>query len=360
MLKRVPFYMMAFLGSCIMITGCAGGCGGGQGVKRINGGGATFVDPIMQKWSAVYKEKKGIEIDYKKTGSGNGIQQVTARTLDFGCSDAPMNKEQTETAKKEGGDVVHVPVVMGAVALIYNLPGIDKQLILDSKVIADIYLGNIKNWDHEAILALNPELKGKLPASPIVPVYRAESSGTTNIFTEYLNKAGKDFPASMVSSAPKWPQIGTGQNGNDGIAAFVSNNANTIGYVEVFFAQKNNIKFAKLTNKKGTLVSPDDEGAVAAAAVAGLANPPTKEPHSLHELTFSLTDTDGDKAYPICGISYAILYKKQPKDKGKVIVEFLKWASTEGQEFSKDLGYSPLPDALRKQIGARLDQVQFE
>jgi len=354
---------IGFVKACALLLAISC-CGCSKGPKRINGGGATFVDPIMQKWSAVYKDEKGLEIDYKKSGSGNGIQQMTARTLDFGCTDAPMSKEQTEAAGKEGGEVIHLPVVMGAVVVVYNLPSIDKQLVLDGKTLADIYLGNIKTWDHEAIVALNKDLKGKLPSIAIVPVYRAESSGTTKIFTEYLAKVSEAFKNSSVgvSTEPKWPQIGTGQQGNDGIAGFVGNTANvgSIGYVEIYYAQKNNIKFAKLKNKKGNEISANEDGVVAAAAEAGMATAPTKEPYTLHELTYSLTDTDGDKAYPICGISYAILYKKQPKDKGKIIVDFLKWATTDGQKYSNDLGYAPLPDELRKKIHARLDQVQLD
>ena len=340
------------------ISGC-----GSKDVKRINGGGATFVHPIMEKWSAVYKEAKGVEIDYKKSGSGNGIQQMTSKTFDFGCTDAPMNKEQTETAQKEGGEVIHVPVTMGAVVLIYNLPGLEQQLILDGKTIADIYLGNVKTWDDPAIGELNPELKGKLPKTPIIPVYRAESSGTTKIFTEYLSKSNEQFAKQIgASTEPKWPQVGIGQNGNDGIAGHIKRDGNVgcIGYVEIYHAHKNDIKFAKIRNRKGVPISADAEGVVAAAAEAAMATPPAKEPYTLHELTFSLTDTDSDHAYPICGMSYAVLYKKQPANKGKAIVEFLKWATTDGQQYAKDLGYAPLPEDLRKKIHARLDQVQFE
>ena len=341
-------------------------CGCSKDVKRIQSGGSTFVDPIMQKWSAVYRESKGIEIDYKKSGSGNGIQQMTAKTLDFGCTDAPMNREQTETAQQEGGEVVHIPVTMGAVVMIYNLPGVEEQLILDGNTIAQIYrgqAGKVTTWDNEEIAKLNPKLKGKLPKLPIVPVYRAEASGTTNIFTEFLSKSNQKFADEIgVSQSPKWPKVGTGQNGNDGISGFVKNpeNVGSIGYVEIYYAQKNGIKFARIMNRKGMAISADDEGVVAASAEAAMVKPAEKEPYTLHELTFSLTDTDSDKAYPICGISYAVLYKKQPENKGKKIVEFLKWAASDGQKYSKDLGYAPLPEVLIKKILTRLDQVQYE
>lgn len=336
------------------LTGC------GKDVKRINGGGATFVDPIMQKWSSVYKDQKGIEIDYKKSGSGNGIQQMIAKTLDFGCSDAPMNKEQLENATKEGGDVIHIPVTIGAVAIAYNLPEANgKQLILSGKVLADIYRGAIKNWNHGDIAALNKDVP--LPDKEIVPVYRSESSGTTKIFTEYLSKSSAEFAKDIGSSTePKWPKIGLGQNGSDGIAGFVKNNPYSIGYAEIFYAQKNEIPFAKIRNRQNADISPDSEGVVGAAAAAALATPQSKEPYTLHELTFSLTDADGSNAYPICGISYAVFFKKLPEAKGKKLVEFLKWATSDGQKYSRDLGYAPLPEELTKKIHARLDQVQYE
>ena len=351
---RIPFLIAAVM---FCISGCSG-CG--KEVKRINGGGATFVDPIMQKWSAVYKEQKGIEIDYKKSGSGNGIQQMIAKTLDFGCSDAPMNKEQLDTAMKEGGEVIHIPLTMGAVVLVYNLPESgESQLVFTGKVLADIYRGVVKKWNDPAIAEINKGVN--LPDREIVPVYRSEGSGTTKIYTEYLSKSNTDFAKEIgPATEPKWPKIGTGQNGNDGIAGFVKNNPYTIGYVELFYAHKNEIRFAKVRNRKGTDISPDAEGVVSAAAAAALATPQEKEPYSLHELTFSLTDTNSDAAYPICGISYAILYKKLPAAKGKPLVEFLKWATSEGQQFAKGLDYAPLPDELIKKIQARLDQVQYE
>jgi phosphate transport system substrate-binding protein len=368
---RLPSFMTASLyGGAALLVGVffVFGCSGcGKDVKRLNGGGATFVDPIMQKWSAVYKEQKGVEIDYKKSGSGNGIQQMIAKTIDFGCTDAPMNAEQLDTAKKEGGDVIHVPVIVGSVAVIYNLPEAgDRQLILSGKVIAKIYQGiadgdGVKavRWNDPEILALNPGVN--FPNKEIVPVYRSESSGTTKIFTEYLSKSSTEFAQKIGSSTePKWPKLGSGQNGNDGVARQVKESANAIGYVELFYAQKNEIRFVKVRNRKGIDISPDQEGVVSAAAAAALSTPQDKAPYTLHELTFSLTDTDGDQSYPICGMSYAILYMKQPEAKGKKLVEFLKWATSEGQKFAKDLGYAPLPAELTQKIQARLDQVQYE
>lgn len=334
------------------------GCGGGSSAPRVSAGGATFVNPIMQKWSGEYRGRHGVEIDYVAKGSGYGIEQMTDRNLDFGCSDAPMKKSQVDAAKGKGGDVVHVPLVMGAVAVVYHVPEVKDQLKLTGEVLADVFRREITRWDDKRIAELNPGLS--LPAKDIVVVARAESSGTTNIFTEYLSKASGAFKSAIgTSTKPKWPQGVIPQEQNDGVAGFVKDNAHTIGYVEVLFAKKNNLQVALLRNRAGAFVGPDADGAVAAAEEAMKAKP-TEEPYSLHDLTYSLTDAAGAKSYPVCGISYAVLYAKLPKDKGPAIVAFLTWAVTDGQQFAREFDYAPLPDDLRKKAAERLGQVTFE
>jgi len=333
------------------------GCGGSSSPKRINAGGATFVDPIMQKWAGEYRRKTGDEVDYIKKGSGYGIKQTVDRNLDFGCSDAPMLKKEVDQAD---GEMIHVPLTMGAVAVIYNLPELSAPLKLSGPVLADIYHRKITHWNDDRIKALNPEAAGQLPAKEIVPVFRAEDSGTTNIFSEYLSKSSPSFATEVgTSKKPKWPAGGIGQEGSDGVTSHVAKTPYCIGYVEILFAKKNKVSFATLQNKAGQFVTPDAEN-VTAAATAAMATKPTAEPYSLHELTYSLTNADGEKSYPIAGFSYAILYKKQPKDKGPVIVAFLKWTVTEGQQFAKELEYAPLPADLAAKAVVRLDQVTFE
>ncbi|AMV26872.1 Phosphate-binding protein PstS precursor [Gemmata sp. SH-PL17] len=338
-------------------SGC-GGCGGGQPAQRVSGGGATFVNPIMQKWSGEYKTAKNVEIDYVSKGSGYGVEQMTAKTKDFGCSDAPLTKEQLATAKEKGGDVVHIPLTMGAVAVVYNVPEISgKELKLTGDVLADIYRRDpsVQKWNAKRIADLNPGLS--LPDKDIVVVARAEKSGTSNIFSEYLSKtSGGKIKAS---TKPDWVQGVVGQEGNDGVAGFVKGNAGTIGYVELLFARKNELPTAKLKNKAGEWVGAEADGVTAAAAEA-IKSKPDKEPYSLHDLTYSLTDTAGAKSYPISGISYAILFAKLPKDTGPTIVDFLKWATTDGQKFAKDMDYAPLPEELSKKIQEKLGQVTFE
>jgi phosphate transport system substrate-binding protein len=347
---------LRILASLALVIPFAAGCGGKSG-PRINAGGATFVDPIMQKWSGEYRTAKKVEIDYVAKGSGYGISNVTSRTLDFGCSDAPMNAKEIEAAKAAGGDVVHIPVTIGAVAVIFNLPEV-KELTLSGEVLADIYLAKIRKWNDPQIAKLNP--KTALPDREITFVYRAESSGTSSIFTEYLSKRSAEFAkAPGTSKSPKWPPGGLGKEGNDGIAEHVKNSEGTIGYVELAYARKNGIKYATLLNKSGKPVSPD-AASVTASVEAAMAVKQDMEPYSLHPLTYSFTDSEGDAAYPIVGASYAILFKKQPKDKGPVIVEFLKWVVADGQKFAADLDYAPLPAGLTKKAQEVLGTVTFE
>jgi len=338
----------------LVIVGC-----GGSG-PRINAGGATFVEPLMQKWSGEYDRAKHVQIDYVARGSGYGIEQMTKKTIDFGCTDAPMKKEQLEAARAAGGEVIHIPLVVGSVAVVYNVPELSEPLKLTGEILADIYRKDpsVAKWNSPRIKELNPG--ADLPDKEIVVVARAESSGTSNIFSEYLSKSSASFVSEIgASTKPKWPKGVVAQEQNDGVAGFVKANSGAIGYVEVLFAHRNNLSTALLKNRAGNSVGPDAEGAVSAANEA-LKTKPTQEPYSLHELTYSLTDTDGAKSYPISGMSYAVLYAKQPKDKGQAIVEFLKWATSEGQKFTKELDYSPLPEELQKKVQERLGKVVFE
>jgi len=339
-------------GFAIALSGCSG-CTSGN--TRINAGGATFVDPIMQKWAAEYRKVKGTEIDYIKQGSSYGIQQTVAKTIDFGCTDAPMSKKEVEAAP---GELIHVPVTMGAVAVIYNVPELNEPLKLSGPVLADIYLRKVTKWNDKAIADLN--LGATLPDKPITPVVRAEGSGTTYTFTEYLAKVSPEAKEKIgVSKQPKWAEGVLGQQGSDGVTGQVAKTPYCIGYVEVLYAKKNNVATALMRNKALAYVAPDADN-VTVAATSAMATKPTEEPYSLHELTYSLTDADGAKAYPIAGLSYALLYKKQPNGKGQAIVEFLKWAVTDGQQFAKELEYAPLPADLSAKVKARLDQVTFE
>lgn len=343
------------VGALVLVAGCTGN----SAAPRISAGGATFVNPLMQKWSGEYRTKKGVEIDYVSKGSGYGIEQFTARTIDFGCSDAPMKKEQLEAARAKGGEVMHIPLILGAVAVIYNVPEISAApLKLSGEVLADVYSRKIRKWNDERIVALNPGVP--LPDRDIVVVARAESSGTTNIFTEYLAKASPAFRSEIgPGTKPKWPHGVVPQEQNDGVAGFVKNNPGTIGYVEVLFAKKNNLPAATLRNRAGEWVMPT-AAATTAAADAAMTKNPTEEPYSLHVLTYSLTDADGSQAYPICGISYAVMYVRLPKDKAATILDFLTWAVTDGQSMGVELEYAPLPKSLQEKTLVRLKAARDE
>jgi phosphate transport system substrate-binding protein len=339
----------------LLAVGCGGCNDKGGSTVRLSGGGSSFVDPIMQRWSKEYTGK-GAEIDYTKSGSSDGIKKMTEKELDFGCTDAPMKKEQVEAAAGKGGEVIHVPLVAGGVAVIYNVPGVS-DLKLSGPVVAEIYLGKIKKWNDPAIAKLNASVQ--LPDLEIVPVYRAEGSGTSNIFTEFLSKVHPEFARKIgASTSPKWPEIGTGQKGSDGVANHVKNNAGCIGYAEVSYAKTNGIATAAIQNAKGKFTLPEAE-AVTAAAEWAMGQQQTNEPYSLHQLSYSLTNAEGETAYPICGYTYAVLYKKESTKKGRALVDFLKWATTEGQKYAAELYYAPLPAELGKKVAERLGQVEF-
>jgi len=327
-------------------------------VTRLAGGGATFPAPIIEEWAHKYKELKGVDVDYQAKGSGNGIQQMTMQTIQFGCSDAPMKKAALDLALQTGGEVIHIPIIMGPVVPAYNLPGIDKPLNFSGALLADIYLGKIKKWNDPALTSLNPGVN--LPDVEISPIYRAEDSGTTNIFKEFLAKSSPEFKSTVgVSVSATWPKgVGTGERGNDGIAGRVKNSAGALGYVELSYAKGNGLQFGAVRNRAGKAILGTPEGVTAAAEKAMTVKQET-EPYSLHELTFSLTDADGDDSYPISGMSYCVIYKRQKSDVGRALKDFLTWATHDGQAMATKLHYAPLPASLVKKIEARLEQIEL-
>ncbi|MCS6863755.1 MAG: phosphate ABC transporter substrate-binding protein PstS [Gemmataceae bacterium] len=333
------------------------GCGSRSSIVRIECGGATFINPLMQKWSGAYKTAKNIEIDYLAKGSGYGITNVTSKNFVFGCSDAPMTKRELDEAIKAGGPVLHVPLAVGAVAVVYNLPGVN-ELKISGDVLADIYLRKITRWNDPRLIALNPGVN--LPNADITPLRRNESSGTTNIFTEYLSKKSPEFAKNPgASKDPKWPPGVEGKPGNDGIAEAVKNTPYTIGYVELAYAKTAQIPAALLINKANQPVAPDARS-VTAAVEAAIQAKEDVEPYNLHPLAFSFTDAAGEAAYPIVGASYAILFQRQPRDQGPATVEFLKWAVSDGQRYATELHYAPLPAELTKKAQELLESVIFE
>lgn len=317
-----------------------------QAQVKLNGAGATFPYIIYSKWFDLYHKKTGIEINYQAIGSGGGVKQVTEGTVDFGASDAFLSDKQlADIKKKRGSAVLHIPTVMGAVVVSYNLPSVGKGLKLTPDVLADIFLGKIKMWNDSRIAKIN---KGKkLPKRPILVVHRSDGSGTTNIFTDYLSNVSKSWEKKVgVGKAVNWP-IGLGGKGNDGVAGLVKQTEGSIGYVELAYAVQNKLPYASLKNKAGKYVEPSFE-AVSAAAAGFLSDMPS-------DLRVSLVNAGGKESYPIAGLTWLLVYQDmKDKRKAKAVHDFLLWALDEGESYAKDLHYAPLPKEVialcKKQI----------
>lgn len=332
---------------------------------EVNAEGATFVEPIMKVWTNEFLEKTDnkVRINYQGKGSGAGIGQMTKKLAAFGCSDAPMNEKQLDEAKKTGGDVVHVPLVIGAVVPMYNLPGVEQPIKFTGPLLVEVFTGAVKTWDDPKLKALNPGVA--LPALAIQPVYRADPSGTSFIFSDYLAKIDPGFKTTVgASTTPKWPEtVGIRQQKSDGVAGHVNRTPGAIGYIELTYALDQKAKFGSVRNAAGKDVLAD-LASITAAAAASLDVKQTDPPYSLHELTVNLTNAPGEASYPIAGMSFAVLYQKPDpgddaaKARARAVVAFLTWATgAEGQDLAGKRNYAPLPPALREKAAARLATV---
>ena len=324
---------------------CSGG-GAGGGPVKLQGAGATFPNPLYQKWLSEYgKVNSGIQIDYQSIGSGGGIKQLQAQTVDFGASDAPMTDEEL---KATAGTVLHIPTVLGAVVVTYNLPGVSSPLRFSPEVIADIYLGKISKWNDARIKADNPE--ANLPATDISSVHRSDGSGTSFVFTDYLSKVSAEWKEKVgANKSPKWIG-GIGGKGNEGVTGQVKQTPNTIGYVELAYAVQNKLPVALIKNKAGNFIEPSID-AVTAAAAGTVAGTPD-------DLRVSIANADGPTSYPISSYTYILVLQDQ-KDagKGKALVDFLWWGIHDGEKFAKELQYAPLPDEIIKRAEAKLNSI---
>jgi phosphate transport system substrate-binding protein len=303
----------------------------------ITGAGATFPYPIYAKWAEMYKKATGNGLNYQSVGSGAGIKQIKAKTVDFGASDMPLPADELNQA-----GLFQFPAIMGGVVTVVNLDGIAPgQLKLTGPVVADIYLGKITKWNDKAIAALNPGVK--LPAEDITVVHRADSSGTSFLFTDYLSKTSPDFKSKIgAGTAVKWA-LGVGGKGNDGVAANVQRIKGSIGYVEWAYAKKNKMGHTQLKNRDGAFVQPDDDAFKAAAANADWAKTPG--------FAVVLTDQAGKAAWPITGVSYILVHKAQADaNKGKEVLKFFDYAFKNGDAAATDLDYVPLPDSVTKLV----------
>ncbi len=299
---------------------------------QINGAGATFPYPIYSKWFAEYnKLHPEVEINYQSIGSGGGIRQLTNQTVFFGATDGPMTSDQQFQAP---GPILHLPTVLGAVVPIYNIPGVSQQLKFTGKVLADIILGTVNKWNDPAITALNPGVS--LPGTDITVAHRSDGSGTTYIFVDYLSKVSPEFKSKVgVATSVNWP-VGVGGKGNEGVAGLVKQTPGSIGYVELIYAKQNKIDYGLVQNKDGEFVNATLESVTAAAEAASKAMP--------KDFRVSITNAPGKNAYPISSFTWLLFYESaKDKQRAKIMVDFMKWALTEGQKFAGDLGYAPLP-----------------
>jgi phosphate transport system substrate-binding protein len=311
----------------------------------INGAGATFPQQIYTKWFDEYqKVDPSVRFNYQGIGSGGGQKQILAETVDFGASDGPMSDENLAKAPRK---LWHLPTVAGAVAVSYNLDG-SPQLNLDGATLAGIFLGTITKWNDPAIAGQNPDVK--LPSEDIVVVHRSDGSGTSFIFTDYLSTVSPDWKQKVGKGVSvSWP-VGLGGKGNAGVSGQVKQTPGAIGYVELAYAHQNKLPFAKLKNASGSFVTPTVDSVTAALASATIPE----------DFRFSMVNAPGETAYPICGTTWLLVYAEQ-KDhvKGEKLVQFLKWAYSDGEKFAAGLDYAPLPDAVLKRALDRVQSIKY-
>jgi len=322
---------------------CFSGKRGAGDAVKIQGAGSSFINPLMQKWVSEYgKMNPNIRIDYQSIGSGGGVKQTKERTIQFGATDVAMGEADLKSAP---GEIVHIPVILGAVVLTYNLPQVEKPLRFSPDVIADIFLGKINRWDDARIKAENPE--ANLPSADITVVHRSDGSGTSAVFTNYLSKVSPEWKEKVgEGTSPSFP-VGLGGKGNEGVTGQVKQTPNTIGYVELAYAVKNKMPVGIIKNQAGNYIVPDFE-TVTNAAAESLADTPD-------DLRVTITDAAGANAYPISSYVYVIVYKEQPDAViGRTLVDFLTWGINDGQTYAKELYYAPLPQEMVKRATAKI------
>ena len=315
------------------------------GQTTLNGAGATFPYPMYSKWFSEYnKLHPDIQFNYQSIGSGGGIRQVIAGTVDFGASDGPMTDEQLAQAKIK---IVHIPTVLGAVVPAYNVPGVSGELKFTPAALAGIFLGKITSWNDPALTSANPGVN--LPNQPLIVIHRSDGSGTTYIFTDYLSKVSNEWQNQVgKGTSVKWP-VGLGGKGNEGVAGMVRQMQGSIGYVELIYAVQNNISYGTVKNASGNFVKASLDSVTAAAA--SVKNMPA-------DFRVSITNAPGKDAYPISSFTW-LLIPAQSKDKakGKILADFLNWMVDDGQKMTAPLTYAPLPETVVQKVKNAIKQV---
>lgn len=333
---------LAFAG-VLLLAGC-----GGEKIDKLSGAGATFPAPLYSKMFEEYYNSTAIQIDYEAIGSGGGIQALKDKTVDFGATDKPMSADDISQA---GADIVHIPTCVGAVVVTYNIPG-DPVLQMTPAVIADIFLGKIKNWNDPAIAAINPGIS--LPDLTITVVHRSDGSGTTWNFTDYLTKISPEWSSKVgAGKTVVWP-TGVGQQGNASVIGYVKANAGAISYVELAYAKQNNLPSATIQNRSGNFIAPT----IASITESANIDMPA-------DTCVSLVDTAAPNGYPISTFTWLIIYKEQNYDgrsmaRAKAVIKLLKWMTHDAQNLNETLDYAPLPDAAVNKVDALLGSIMFD
>lgn len=310
----------------------------------LNGAGATFPYPVYSKWFSEYhKLHPEVQINYQSIGSGGGIRQVIAGTVDFGATDSPMTDEQLREAKTR---ILHIPTVLGAVVPAYNLPGVRADLRFTPEALAGICLGKITSWNDKALAAANPGLN--LPNQPIVVTHRSDGSGTTFVWTDYLSKVSAEWQQQVGrGTSVRWP-VGLGAKGNEGVAGMIRQMPGSIGYIELIYAEQNKIPYGSVKNAAGEFVKATLESTTAAAASV---------PDMPADFRVSITNPPGKNAYPIASFTW-LLIPAQSKGEGRVLADFLRWMLNQGQKIAPQLSYAPLPAEVAAKVRATLDQIR--
>lgn len=314
---------------------------------EILGAGASFPYPLYTKMFDVYYQSTGVKVNYQSIGSGGGQRQLLAKAVDFGGSDAFMTDEQLKNAP---GEILHIPICLGAVVPTYNLPG-NPELRFTPDILVDIFLGKIKKWNDPRIAKINPSVK--LPNLDIIVVHRSDGSGTTFIWVDYLSKVSKEWEEKVGrGTSVNWP-VGLGGKGNEGVSGLVKQTPGSIGYVELIYAIQNNLPFGIVKNKKGNFIKPSLKS-VSIAANVDLPD----------DTRASITDTDAEKGYPISGFTWILVYKEQnydgrSEDRTKALVKLLWWMIHEGQKYTKPLHYAPLPESALKKAEKLVKSITY-
>ncbi len=333
----ILFFLMTFL-SCTNNK---------QKILLVNGAGASFPYILYSKWLYEYRKiKPSVAINYQSIGSGGGVRQFLKGTLDFGGTDVPISDKELKKANKK---IVHIPTALGSVAVTYNLNIGKKVLNLDGETLSQIFMGQITRWDDSKIKKMNPTIH--LPKEPIVVVYRADGSGTTSFFTEFLSKTSKDFLSKVGrGKSVNWP-VGIGGKGNEGVMGLVNKIQGSITYLSLSYVLSQKLPAAKIKNKAGEFIAPNTKSVKLAADYT------LKKTKSF---TSSLIYSEAKKSYPLAGFTYIVISQKMPKEKGQVIVGFLKWLLSSGQKYSESLYFIPLPDRVVTSALKRLSTIEYK